>query len=335
MLLVSLGASASFPSRQAIAAPRSRSTSFLPFVAIGGATLPAAPLEVHFLNVGQGNSILIKTPAGKTMLIDTGESTVAPQVATYLQTNLGTKSLDYVLITHYHADHLGAFIALLNNHGVTVTRATYDRGGPRSEYTSATYTNYYDLCMTINPSACKRTTLKEGDLIDLGAPVTVKALCVGDILTHQTCGQHINSENDYSILLLLSMGTFDIWLGGDTSGDTTLTTYADVEGAVVNQNKVNLALDGYGVDHHGSCTSSNQTLVAATRPTVSIFSLGANSYGHPCPATVARLSEVNSTLFYTADSSGHAVDGHVKIVYHGGSTYTVASLNGTRTFNTK
>jgi beta-lactamase superfamily II metal-dependent hydrolase len=267
------------------------------------------------------------------MLIDTGESNKATKVANYLQAVLGKKTVNYLVITHYHSDHLGAYTTLLNTQGLVIEQATYDRGGARNEYNSATYTSYYDLCMTTNPTACKRATLHESDMIDLGSGVQARVLCVGDIVTHKTCGQSIISENDYSVLILLTMGNFDIWLGGDTSGDTTRTTYADVESAVVAQGKINQTLDVYAVDHHGSCTSTNQTLVDATRPTISVFQLGQNSYGHPCAATVNRLA--GSTRYYTEDSTGAVVNGDVKVEYSGGASYTVTTLQGTQTFNTK
>jgi beta-lactamase superfamily II metal-dependent hydrolase len=316
------------------AAPQTGYRIYLPLIAYGP-PLPSTPLQVHMINVGQGNSYLVVAPSGKTMLIDTGEASKASVVANYLQSALGVKAVDYVVITHYHADHLGAFTALLNTHGLVIRQATYDRGGSRTEYNSAAYTNYYDLCTTTNPTACKRSTLREGNAIDLGPMVQAKVLCIGDWVTKKTCGQSVISENDNSALILLSMGSFDIWLGGDTSGDTTHTSYADVENAVVSQGKINQTLDVYAVDHHGSCTSSNQTLIDATHPTVSVFSLGANSYGHPCPATVNRLTTAGSTLYYTENASGAVVDGNVKIEYTGGFTYTVTTTNGMTTFNTK
>ena len=307
---------------------------YLPFIAYGP-PLPSTPLQVHMINVGQGNSYLIVAPSGKTMLIDTGEAAEAGVVANYLQSVIGVKEVDFVVITHYHADHLGAFTDLVNTRGMVINQATYDRGGSRTEYNSATYADYYDHCTTTNPAACKRTTLHEGDAIDLGPTVQAKVLCIGDRVTKKTCGQSVKSENDNSALILLSMGSFDIWLGGDTSGDTTNTSYADVETAVVSQGQVNQTLDVYAVNHHGSCTSSNQTLIDATHPTVSVFSLGANSYGHPCPATVNRLTRAGSTLYYTENASGALVDGNVKIVYNGGTTYTVTTTKGMTTFNTK
>jgi len=143
------------------------------------------------------------------------------------------------------------------------------------------------------------------------------------------------SENDNSALILVSVGSFDVWLGGDTSGDIADSFYADVETAAINQGKIGAYLDVYGVDHHGSCYSTNQNLVNATHPTVSVFSLGANTYGHPCQAVVDRLTTAGSNIYYTENSSGGIVDGDVKITYSGGTTYSVAGVRGTTTFSTK
>ncbi len=298
--------------------------------------VPGTTLQVHFINVGQGNSALVVAPSGKTMLVDSGELAQSAHVASYLQSVLGTKTVDYIVITHYHADHFGSYTDLLRNKGVSVTTATYDRGGARTEYSSTIYTDYYDFCTTQNPTACKRTTLHENDLIDLGAGMTAKVLCMGSISPRiGACGQTVLSENDYSALILVTMGSFDAWLGGDTSGDTSHTYYADVETAAVNQGKIGAYLDAYGVDHHGSCYSTNQNLVNATHPTVSVFSLGLNDYGHPCQTVVDRLTQAGSKLYYTENSSGQIVDGDVKIVYSGGTTYTVTGAKGTTTFTTK
>lgn len=292
-------------------------------------------LEVHFINVGQGNSALVIAPSGKTMLVDSGELVQSAKVASYLQTTLCTKTVDYFVVTHYHSDHFGSYTDLLRNKGVSITTATYDRGGTRTEYSSTIYTDYYDFCTTQNPTACKRTTIHANDTIDLGVGITAKVLCAGDITTRTSCGQSVVSENDNSILILVTYATLDVWLGGDTSGDSSHTYYADVESAVVAQGKIGANLDVYGVDHHGSCYSTNQTLVDATHPTVSVFSLGNNSYGHPCSTVVNRLTVAASAIYYTEDSSGAVVDGDVKIASSGGATYTASGARGVTTYSTK
>jgi beta-lactamase superfamily II metal-dependent hydrolase len=312
------------------AAPRLASAA--PPAAAGTA---AGALEVHFIDVGQGNATLVVSPSGKSLLVDTGERWTAPAVSAYLQAVLGGKTLDYIVISHYHADHFGSFTDLLRLQGVTVTTATYDRGGDRSEYNSAIYRDYYDFCTTENPSACKRTTIHEGDVIDLGPGTTATVLCSGDILIRKSCGEPVASENDNSVLLLVRFGTLQVWVGGDTSGDIDHRYYADIETAAVNLGRIGSDLDVYGVDHHGSCYSTNDNLVSATLPTVSVFSLGLNSYGHPCPTVVDRLSAAASAIYFTEDGDGTVIDGHVKITYTGGSTYTLTGTQGTTTFTTK
>jgi competence protein ComEC len=146
--------------------------------------VPAAPgeFQVHFIDVGQGNATLVIAPSGKTMLVDTGESFMAARVASYLDRVLGRRSVDYMVVSHYHADHFGSLVALIRDYGVTVTTATYDRGGDRDEYNSALYRTYYDFCTTANPVACKRATIREGQAIDLGPGATANVICAGDIV---------------------------------------------------------------------------------------------------------------------------------------------------------
>jgi beta-lactamase superfamily II metal-dependent hydrolase len=143
------------------------------------------------------------------------------------------------------------------------------------------------------------------------------------------------SENDNTVLLLVRFGTLQVWVGGDTSGDVNHRYYADVETAAVILGRIGSALDVYGVDHHGSCYSTNANLVSATLPTVSVFSLGLNSYGHPCPTVVDRLNAAASAMYFTELGDGTVIDGNVKIGYTGGSTYTVTGTLGATTFTTK
>jgi len=298
-------------------------------------TYTPGTLEVHFIDVGQGNSTLVIAPSGKTMLVDSGERVQALKVANYLLQTLCTKTIDYFVVSHYHADHFGSFVELLRNQGVTVTTATYDRGGGPDEYSSAIYAGYFDFCTTPNPADCKRTTIRELDIIDMGVGITVTVVCAGDITTRTSCGETIVSENDNNITLLVTYDTLDVWIGGDTSGDAARRSYADVEGAAVALGRVGPTLDVYGVDHHGSCHSTNDAFVNATVPTVSVFSLGRNSFGHPCPAVVDRLTIAGSATYYTRDSQGLVVDGDVVVKSAGGTTYTVTGTGGTFTFTTK
>ncbi len=270
------------------------------------------------------------------MLVDSGELVQSSKVASYLQKTLCKKAIDYFVVTHYHSDHFGSFTDLLRNQGVTIGTATYDRGGDRNEYASTIYTDYYDFCTTQNPAACKRTTLHESDLINMGVGITAKVLCMGSISPRiGACSQSVITENDYSALILVTVGSIDVWLGGDTSGDTQHLFYADVETAAVTQGKIGKFLDVYGVDHHGSCFSTNANLVNATLPTVSVFSLGLNDFGHPCPDVVTRLTNAGSKIYYTENDQGQVVDGDVVIKYSSGTSYTITGKNGTTTFNTK
>src|SRR5699024_8777060 len=75
---------------------------------------PSPNMQVHFIDVGQGDSILIQSPSGKNMLIDAGTKSNVPKVVSFLKSK-GVSTLDYVVATHPHADHIGGLIAVLNN----------------------------------------------------------------------------------------------------------------------------------------------------------------------------------------------------------------------------
>ena len=125
-------------------------------------------LEIHCLDVGQGDCTLIISPTGGTFLFDAGyngkgTSTVVP----HLQ-GLGITGLDYISCSHYHADHIGGIDEVVNSIGIDSVRVSVlDRGW---SYTTLTYEDYADAV------APKRTTISNDQVVDLGGGVTVTCL---------------------------------------------------------------------------------------------------------------------------------------------------------------
>jgi beta-lactamase superfamily II metal-dependent hydrolase len=265
-------------------------------------------LRIYTINVGQGDSALIISPTGTTMLVDAGNNGKGTSAVLPLLSQLGVTSLDYVVASHYHADHIGGIDEVLNA-GISVTGAALDRGGT---YSSLTYTDY------VTAVGGKRTTITDGQTIDLGGGASVKCVAVNG---NGVSGA--SNENDLSVVLVVSLGYFEYYTGGDLSGVDS-SSYKDIETSVAAEVG---NIEVCKVDHHGSSYSTNQNFVDALKPDVSIFPVGTNSYGHPAQVVIDRLVGADSYLYLTEAGSGGTVpDGKGTVV--NGNILTRSSGSG-------
>jgi beta-lactamase superfamily II metal-dependent hydrolase len=282
---------------------------------LGSAGSLTAALEIHCIDVGQGDCTLIISPTGGTFLFDAGwngrgNDTVIP----YLQ-SLGLTALDYVSCSHYHADHVGGIDEIVNHLGIDSIRvAALDRGW---SYTTLTYQDY---AAAVAP---KRTTITDGQVIDLGGGATVTCVSVNGNGELSPPFENNHDENDLCVSLLVEYGEFDFFVAGDLSGVNS-SHYNDIESPVSPEVG---DIDVYRVDHHGSSSNSNATLVSALQPEVSVISVGNNSYGHPTQTVINRLVNNDSYIYQTQLGSGgtippgegEVVGGHIVISVEGGT----------------
>lgn len=171
-------------------------------------------LQIHYINVGQGDAQLIVSPLGETMLIDSGPASSqacasATGLITYLA-NAGVSRLDYHVASHYDADHIGCSDVVIGRWPVQV--AALDRGTTSAPGTQ-TYSRYAAAAAT------KRQTAVVGQVVTLDAssstPTRFTVIAVNGNGTAGTL-----SENDRSVVLRLSFGNFDALFGGDIAGQT-------------------------------------------------------------------------------------------------------------------
>ncbi len=229
-------------------------------------------MRVHFIDVGQGDSILIESPNGKTMLIDGGVKGAGQQVVSYLK-ELGVNKLDQVVATHPDADHIGGLIPVLQTIPI---EQFYDSG---KVHTSQTFE---EMLMAIDEKNIPYYVPKTGDLIEFDKDVTVKVL---------NANEHATDNNDASIVLKVVYGNVSFLLTGDAG--TTLEKE-------MMQNDVSATILKAG--HHGSNTSSSEEFIRAVKPEVTILSYGKdNKYGHPHAEVVDRLQAIGSNIYATAD----------------------------------
>lgn len=229
-------------------------------------------MQVHFIDVGQGDSILIESPSGKTMLIDGGVKGAGQQIVSYLK-ELGINKLDIVVATHPDADHIGGLIPVLDN--MTIEQF-YDSG---KVHTSQTFE---EMLTRIDEKNIPYQVPKIGDDIEFDKDVNVKVLNANDQVT---------DNNDASIVLKMTYGNVSFLLTGDAGValEKEMLQY-DVKATVLK------------AGHHGSNTSSSEEFIQAVKPEVTILSYGEdNKYGHPHAEIVDRLQAIGSKIYATAD----------------------------------
>lgn len=234
---------------------------------------PNKEMSVHFIDVGQGDSILIQSPEGKNMLIDGGKKEKEKDVVNYLRQQ-GIEKLDYVVATHPDADHIGGLLAVLNSISI---KNFIDSG---KEHTTETYENMLQLILDkhipfIVPSV--------GDTIPLDSDLEITVL---------NTGENANDNNEASIVLKVQYEDISFLLTGDAD--------AGVEKRMLSEYDTKSTVLKAG--HHGSDTSSSDAFIREVQPEVTILSYGENNmYGHPTPEVVTRLKKVDSDIYSTAE----------------------------------
>jgi len=238
---------------------------------------PAGPLEVHFIDVGQGDAILILAPDGGVALIDGGES--GSGVVEYLRAQ-GVERVDLMIATHPHADHIGGLVDVLRALPIeeVVTNGQM--------HTTRTYERFLDA---IADSGALYTEVRRGDTLPLGA-------LTFDVL--HPMGPTGANLNDQSIVLRLIHGEVAFLFTGDAE--------REAEASMLNSHHAFRA-DVLKVGHHGSSSSSTLSFLAAVQPAVAVYSCGAgNRYGHPHAETLEALAAVGATIYGT-DVNGTVV----------------------------
>jgi competence protein ComEC len=239
-------------------------------------SLPDGRLHVAFLDVGQGDAILITTPAGRQILIDGGPT------ATDLTWRLGQempfwdRSLDMVVSTHPDADHLAGLLPLLDRYQVEQTLVT-DLAGDSSLYREwETQLAEAQLTPTIAQAGMQF-------FLDSGVITT--------IISPGPATASIDEPNNHSIVLHLRLGRISFLLPGDIE--------EPVERNLV-LSHTPLAATVLKSPHHGSKTSSTEMFLDEVNPQVVVISVGEdNQFGHPSPEVLDRYAERGSSVFRT------------------------------------
>ena len=266
-------------------------TTYLPVRAIGTAfgksvgydnasktiSLASDQLRVSFLDVGQGDSIFIELPDRETMLIDAGNADNGEDIVNYIKDH-GYDTIDYLVATHPHADHIGGMAYVVKNLSI---QSVYM---PKAGTTTRTYEN---LLKTIQEQGLSVHTAKAGvSILDTG---DLKA----DILApNKDSYEDLNND---SAVIKITYGTRSFLFMGDAETLSENEITADVKADVLK------------VGHHGSTSSTGRAFLAKVDPAYAVISVGAdNDYGHPAEETLEKLSAVGASIYRT-DRDGTVV----------------------------
>lgn len=248
-----------------------------------GLPLAAQQLEIHYINVGWGGSVLVKGPNGTTVLLEAGNTGKGTQyVVPYLQ-SIGIQpatGLDYMIGGHQHCDHIGGLDEVIAA-GYNVRIKQYSNG---SSYASSCVDGWNAAAATTTAGA--PVAMPVGTVIQLGNGA--KLTCVarnGQIIGGGTVS--VSDENDRSMAVLVQYGGFDwIWasdLGGGSDACTGRSTgQLNVESSVINAISPGglfplistQGIDVLHVNHHGSESSTNPDWFNKSNPAVAVIGVG-------------------------------------------------------------
>lgn len=274
-----------------------RALPFLLSSLLLASSLQADLLRIVYPDIEQGSSTFVIGPDGTTVVIDGGtglnatDESVADVLLDLFDAGIVT-SIPWVIATHYDEDHIGRLEEVLQFGGVSETAVIYDRG---LEDTPGTFA-YGDY--EFSASFYDRQTITPLTEIDLGSGAMVRAYTVNaelpDMTTVELEGTS-QQENARSVSVVVSFGDFDVWIGGDLTGNPAF--FADVESPA---SAFAGDVDIYTVNHHGSTSSSNQTFLTNLKAEIAINQNSAsNGFGHPRAEVVQRFLDTDDTAMAT------------------------------------
>ncbi|MGM8363857.1 ComEC/Rec2 family competence protein [Virgibacillus sp. W0181] len=249
----------------------------------------SSDMNVHFIDVGQGDSILIETPANKIILIDGGPPKAGDQVVSYLKKQRIEK-IDLLIATHPDYDHIGGLIEVIKEFEID---QVVDSG---KLHTTKTFFRYMNQ---IRKNSIPINFVQQHDQLYVDPAVQINVL--------NSFSKNKNN-NQSSIVLKITYGEVDFLFMGDAEDEQEkrLAKRNDIEAEIVK------------VGHHGSKTSSSFAFLERVNPSVAMLTYKKrNKYGHPVNRVIANLNRMNVQLYSTA------VFGNVVITTNGQDYYVL------------
>lgn len=277
---------------------------------------PTGELQVHVLDVGpiEGDSILIISPAGKSVLIDAGDAGKGKVVLDALK-RYKVDRVDYFIATHPHTDHIGAADEVLNgikignmiDNGVdlsTPAPVTATKPGkgkkvapppppPKKSKTRTVNAFFDEYREALKQNGAQYEKAEPGKKYDLGGGAILTVLAPAEpFFTKDQMKTGGNETNANSIVLRLDYGDFSMLFMGDAESQT--------EERLLSKPDLDLKVKVIKVGHHGSKYATSENFVKRVQPEAAIISDGAwNRYGHPAQSVLDRLKAANTKVWRT------------------------------------
>ncbi len=249
-------------------------------------------VKIHFVDVGQGDCTVI-TDNGHTMVIDAGENEYGETAVSYIK-SLGIGSIDYVIATHPHSDHIGGLDDVINSFNVTNVIM------PNVAATTKTYESLLTAVKNSNANVIEPVV---GNTYNLGNSAFT-------ILAPTSYSDELNNN---SVGIKLEYGAESIVMAGDAE--------TEAESDIL-KTGINIDADVLKVGHHGSNTSTSQSFLDSVSPEIAVICVGqGNSYGHPTEATLEKLKNID---LYRTD-----INGDILVTFTGNSINVAAKKGNT------
>jgi len=239
--------------------------------------------EIHCINVGQGDAIVIKFNTGKVMLIDSGTESYCDKLINYIDNIIKPRNntIDYLVLTHKDSDHSGNMLEILNKYNVDVFYRPY--------HYSAIENN-----STLNSSLMFDKIIS----LAINKNIEMKYNCAGiqlveGLTTLTWLSPLINNENvlmesnEYSPVIKLDYKGNSALFTGDVSSDTE-------QEILQNYSADYLDIDILKIAHHGSASSTSEDFLDVTTPDFACISVGENTYGHPSNKLLSRIVDYDN-----------------------------------------
>lgn len=230
--------------------------------------------QIHFIDIGQGDCELVISD-GESLLIDTGEKENAEKVCGYLKEQ-GVETIDYMLLTHQHSDHMGGASEIINSmnvENIIIPKLTDDMT-PNTKF-------YERFLQSVKDKDLKLTPAEPGKTYEIGE-------CTLEILSPV---KDYDDLNNFSAAAILTHGGDSFLFTGDIE--------KKAEKDILETGRMR-DIDVLKAAHHGSGTSNSKDFLEAARPDHAVISCGAgNSYGHPHENAVDRIRKYTDSIYRT------------------------------------
>ena len=252
---------------------------------------------VHFIDVGQGDSMLIQSPDNEFILIDTGENDQYNKLSGYLE-HFNVTDFKYVIFTHPHSDHIGSAYNIVRDYGI------------KTLIMPSVVNNIKTFDKLVSEIEIK---VDDGDL-ELLEPERGASYEFGgaEFVILAPSSKEYENLNNYSVVIELKYGKTKFLFTGDIEKES--------ENEIINyckENNLDISADVIKVAHHGSSTSTQQSILDLVKPSIAVICCGTdNNYNHPNLKVVERLGKAGAQVLRTD------LDGDI-VITSDGATVTI------------